>query len=34
MQEAWKAFHVYRKMNLKQRANFMRAIAFELENSV
>jgi NADP-dependent aldehyde dehydrogenase len=33
MQQAWNAFHVYRKMNLKQRANFMRAIAFELENS-
>lgn len=33
MQLSWNAFHVYRKMNLKQRANFMRAIAFELENS-
>ncbi len=33
MQQSWNAFHVYRKMNLKQRANFMRAIAFELENS-
>jgi 2,5-dioxopentanoate dehydrogenase len=33
MQQAWNAFHVYRKMNLKQRANFMRAIAFELENT-
>jgi NADP-dependent aldehyde dehydrogenase len=33
MQQSWHAFHVYRKMNLKQRANFMRAIAFELETS-
>jgi len=31
MNEAWKAFHVYRKMSLKQRASFMRAIAGELE---
>lgn len=31
MQEAWKAFHSYRKMSLKQRADFMRAIATELE---
>ena len=31
MQQAWKAFHVYRKCSLKQRANFMRAIAVELE---
>ena len=32
MQEAWKAFHVYRKFSLKQRADLMRAIAVELEN--
>ena len=32
MQEAWKAFHVYRKCSLKQRAAFMRAIAKEIEN--
>jgi 2,5-dioxopentanoate dehydrogenase len=31
MQQAWKAFHVYRNFSLKQRANFMRAIAAELE---
>ena len=31
MQQAWKAFHVYRKCSLKQRAYFMRAIAKELE---
>lgn len=31
MQDAWTAFHVYRKVSLKQRADFMRAIAFELE---
>ena len=31
MQQAWKAFHVYRKLSLKQRADFMRAIAKELE---
>lgn len=31
MTAAWKAFHVYRKMSLKQRAAFMRAIANELE---
>ncbi len=31
MQQAWKAFHVYRKCSLKQRANFMRAIAKEIE---
>ena len=33
MQQSWNAFHVYRKMNLKQRANFMRAIAYELEHT-
>ena len=31
MQHAWNAFHIYRKMSLKQRADFMRAIAIELE---
>lgn len=31
MQDAWKAFHVYRKCSLKQRADFMRAIAKEIE---
>ena len=31
MQQAWKAFHAYRKLSLKQRAGFMRAIARELE---
>ena len=32
MQDAWNAFHVYRKFSLKQRAAFMKAIALELEN--
>ncbi len=32
MQQAWEAFHIYRKMSLKQRAVFMKAIAIELEN--
>lgn len=32
MQEAWAAFHTYRKMSLAQRAAFMKAIAIELEN--
>jgi NADP-dependent aldehyde dehydrogenase len=32
MQQAWKAFHAYRKLSLKQRAGFMRAIAAEIEN--
>ncbi|MGC4036153.1 MAG: aldehyde dehydrogenase (NADP(+)) [Chitinophagaceae bacterium] len=31
MQQAWKAFHEYRKLSLKRRADFMRAIAAELE---
>ena len=31
MQKAWQAFHTYRKLSLKQRAAFMRAIAKELE---
>ena len=33
MEQSWQAFHVYRKFSLKQRAEFMRAIATELENS-
>jgi 2,5-dioxopentanoate dehydrogenase len=33
MQQAWKAFHEYRKLSLKQRADFMRAIAQELEDT-
>ena len=32
MQQAWNAFHIYRKYSLKQRAAFMNAIATELEN--
>ncbi len=32
MQQAWNAFHVYRKFSLNQRAVFMKAIAVELEN--
>ncbi|HMU46362.1 MAG TPA: aldehyde dehydrogenase (NADP(+)) [Chitinophagaceae bacterium] len=32
MEHAWNAFHVYRKCSLKQRADFMRAIAKEIEN--
>ena len=32
MQDAWEAFHIYRKFSLKQRAAFMKAIAIELEN--
>ena len=31
MQQAWKAFYIYRKLSLKQRADFMRAIATGLE---
>ena len=31
MDKAWTAFHQYRKLSLKQRADFMRAIAVELE---
>ncbi|MEO6232898.1 MAG: aldehyde dehydrogenase (NADP(+)) [Ferruginibacter sp.] len=31
MQKAWDAFHVYRKLSLKKRADFMRSIAVELE---
>ena len=33
MQQAWNAFHIYRKFPLKQRAAFMHAIADELENA-
>jgi len=33
MQESWDAFHEYRKLPLKARAEFMRAIATELENA-
>jgi alpha-ketoglutaric semialdehyde dehydrogenase len=32
MQQAWKAFHAYRKLSVKQRADFMRAVAVEVEN--
>jgi len=31
LNESWKAFHQYRKLPLKARADFMRAIAIELE---
>ena len=31
MQEAWQAFHIYRKKTLKQRAGFMRQVAKEIE---
>jgi len=31
MKQSWSAFHLYRKFSLKQRADFMRAIAVELE---
>ena len=31
MQQAWKAFYAYRKLSLQQRADFMRAIANQLE---
>src|ERR1700754_1554300 len=33
MQQAWKAFYEYRKLSLKQRAAFMRAIAAELQDA-
>lgn len=33
MKEAWGAFHQYRKMPLKKRADFMRAIGEELKNN-
>lgn len=32
MEAAWKAFHVYRKYSLKQRADFIRTISKEIEN--
>ena len=32
MQTSWTAFHIYRKCSLKERANFLRSIAVELEN--
>ncbi len=31
MEQAWQAFHVYRNTSLKERADFMRAIAREIE---
>jgi len=31
LEESWKAFQVYRKLSLKQRAEFMRTIAIEME---
>lgn len=31
LQKAWKAFHVYRKLPLRSRAEFMRAIATEID---
>lgn len=31
IKQAWDAFHIYRKLSLKQRADFMRSIASELE---
>jgi 2,5-dioxopentanoate dehydrogenase len=33
MQKAWNAFHQYRTLSIRQRADFMRAIATALENS-
>ena len=33
MEKAWQAFHVYGKFKLKQRADFMHAVAKELENA-
>ena len=32
MEKAWEAFHIYRKFSLKQRADFMHAVAKELED--
>ncbi|MEP7164230.1 MAG: aldehyde dehydrogenase (NADP(+)) [Ferruginibacter sp.] len=32
MNDAWQAFHIYRRSSLKQRADFMRNIAKEMEN--
>ena len=31
--KAWQAFHLYRNYSLEQRADFMKAIAVELENT-
>lgn len=31
LKESWKAFHVYRKLSVKQRADFMRSIGKEIE---
>ena len=33
MNNAWQAFYQYRKCSLKERAQFMRSIAAELENA-
>jgi 2,5-dioxopentanoate dehydrogenase len=33
LQRAWVAFHKYKKLSIRQRADFMRAIAHALENS-
>src|SRR6185369_7551518 len=33
MDNAWKAFHIYRKYPLSERTRFMKAIAVELENA-
>lgn len=33
MQEAWTAFHAYRRLSLQQRARFMRTIAEEMEQA-
>src|SRR5690349_18005954 len=33
VQSSWKAFTAYRKLNLKDRANFLRAIAKRLKNN-
>ncbi len=32
LNKAWRAFHAYRKLPLKKRAEFMRAIGEEMEN--
>jgi alpha-ketoglutaric semialdehyde dehydrogenase len=32
LEQAWNAFHIYRKLSLKQRAAFMKAIAVEIES--
>ena len=31
LDQSWEAFHVYRKLSLKERAGFMREIAKEIE---